>query len=354
MTGRETKKIKVGNIYIGGDSPVSVQGMTKVPTSEIPALLKEAKKMEEEGAEIIRIAILTRKDTNSIKILKKEISVPVVADIHYNKDLALLSIEKGADKIRINPGNMKKKDIKEIIKKAKERNVPIRIGVNSGSIKIKKTLTDSMVSAVEDGVKFFEDNGFTDIVISAKTPFVMDSVEIYRELSEKFIYPLHLGITEAGKGYLAESKSILGLGILLNEGIGDTIRVSLTDDSWKEIKVARSILQALGMRKFYPEIISCPTCGRIQVNLRDILKKVEKEVLKLNKKYPYIKNLKIAVMGCSVNGPGEAKQADIGIAGGSGKFVLFKKGSVIGTYKEDEIINVLVREIIETAGDEKS
>jgi len=345
---KKTKKVKIGNSYIGGDSPILIQGMTKCSTSDIPALLRECRKLKKEGAEIIRIAILNEKDTDSIKILKKEIKIPIVADIHYDKKLALLSIEKGADKIRINPGNMKKNDLKEVIKKAKEKEIPIRIGVNSGSIKIKKkTLVESIIQTAEESIKFFQDNDFTDIVISAKTPFVNETLEIYRALSEKFEYPLHLGITEAGIGYLAESKSILGIGILLNEGIGDTIRVSLTESSWKEIKVAQSILQSLGIRRFSPEIISCPTCGRIQVNLMDIVKKVEKEVKKLSKKYPFVNNLKIAVMGCSVNGPGEAKQADIGIAGGKKKFVLFKKGIVIGTYKEEEIIDFLIKEIID-------
>ena len=352
MKRRKTKKIKIGNVYIGGDSPVLIQGMTKCATSNIPALLKECQKLQKEGAEIIRVAILNKEDTNSIKILKKEINVPIVCDIHYDKKLALLSIEKGADKIRINPGNMKKNDLKEIIKKAKEKKIPIRIGINSGSIKIKKkTLSESIIEEAKESIKFFQDNDFTDIVISAKTPFVKETLEIYRVLSKKFEYPLHLGITEAGRGYLAESKSILGIGILLSEGIGDTIRVSLTESSWKEIKVAQSILQSIGIRRFFPEIISCPTCGRIQVNLMDVLKKVEKEVKKLSKKYPSINNLKIAVMGCSVNGPGEAKQADIGIAGGKKKFVLFRKGVIIGTYKENEIIKFLIKEIIKMGGE---
>lgn len=350
MKRKKTLKIKVGNIYIGGDSPVSVQAMTKVPTGNFPSLLKEVKKLEKNGAEIIRISILNEQETNSIEYLKKYIKVPIVADIHYNKKLAILSIEKGADKIRINPGNIKKSDMKDIIKAAKGRNIPIRIGINSGSIKIKGNLVESMVYEVEQAVKFFQDNDFENIIISAKTPFVRETVEIYRKISEKFRYPLHLGVTEAGKGYLAESKSILGLGILLKEGIGDTIRVSLTEPSWKEIKVAQSILQALGIRKFFPEIISCPTCGRIQVNLRKVLNKVEKEISKLTKKYPDIINLKIAVMGCSVNGPGEARQADIGIAGGVGKFVLFKKGVIIGSYKENEIIEALMKEIVSTGG----
>jgi len=348
----KTKKVKIGNTYIGGDSPVLIQGMTKCSTSNISALLKECQKLQKEGAEIIRIAILNEKDTDSIKILKKEIKIPIVADIHYDKKLALLSIEKGADKIRINPGNMRKNDLKEIIKKAKEKKIPIRIGINSGSIKIKKkTLSESLIQTAEESIKFFQDNDFTDIVISAKTPFVKETLEIYRVLSKKFEYPLHLGITEAGRGYLAESKSILGIGILLNEGIGDTIRVSLTESSWKEIKVAQSILHSLGIRRFFPEIISCPTCGRLQVNLMDIVKKVEKEVKKLSKKHPSINNLKIAVMGCSVNGPGEAKQADIGIAGGKKKFVLFKKGVIIGTYKEEKIIDFLIKEIIKMGGE---
>jgi len=343
---RKTKVIKIGNIFIGGENPVIIQGMTKVPTYQINTLKKQVKNMIEEGAEIIRIAVLDEKDTDTIPVLKKDFQIPFVADIHYNWKLAITSIEKGIDKIRINPGNIEKKYLKEIIKVAKEYNVPVRIGLNSGSVKLRGDLVSSLIDSAKETVKFFEDNDFFLMVLSLKTPFVKETINAYRKISEIYDYPLHIGITEAGCGYLAFSKSILGIGILLNEEIGDTIRVSLTAPPEEEIKVAKSILQALNLRIFEPEIISCPTCGRIKVNLKEVLEKVKKEIKKIEKEYPEIKKLKIAVMGCSVNGPGEAKQADIGIAGGDKKWVLFKKGKIIGTYREEEIVGKLIEEIL--------
>lgn len=342
---RKTKRVKVGNIFIGGESPVSIQGMTKCATADIKRLVPEAKRMIKEGAEIIRVAVVDEKDISGLKELKNKISVPVVADIHYQKKLAFLAMDAGVDKIRINPGNIPKKDIKEIVRVAKEKGIAIRIGINSGSIKIKGSIPDSMVSYATDTVKLFEDMDFHSIVISLKTPSVNETVACYRKISELVDYPLHLGITEAGRGVLALSKSVLGTGILLLEGIGDTIRVSLTEPSHKEIEIAKAILQAAGIRRFYPEIISCPTCGRVQVDLKGVLDRVEKELKELQKKYPEVKELKIAVMGCSVNGPGEARQADIGIAGGKRKFALFKKGSIIGSYPEKEIVDKLISEI---------
>jgi len=343
---RNSRVIKIGNIFIGGDNPVIIQGMTKVPTHQINLLEKQIKRMIKEGAEIIRFAVLDEEDTNSIPVLKKKFQVPFVADIHYNWKLAITSIEKGIDKIRINPGNIEKKYLKEIIKVAKEYNVPVRIGLNSGSVKLKGDLVSSLIDSAKDTVKFFEDNSFFSIVISLKTPFVKETINAYRKISEIYDYPLHIGITEAGCGYIALSKSILGIGILLNENIGDTIRVSLTTSPEEEIKVAKSILQALNLRIFEPEIISCPTCGRIKVNLKEVLEKVKKEIKKIEKECPEIKKLKIAVMGCSVNGPGEAKQADIGIAGGDKKWALFKKGKVVGTYSEEKIVEKLVEEVL--------
>ncbi|MCM8810861.1 MAG: flavodoxin-dependent (E)-4-hydroxy-3-methylbut-2-enyl-diphosphate synthase [Candidatus Omnitrophica bacterium] len=342
---KNTKVIKIGNIYLGGDNPVIIQGMTKIPTSNLHLMKNQIKRMIKEGAEIIRFAVLNEKDTDSIPILKKEFKVPFVADIHYNWRLAKISIEKGIDKIRINPGNIDRKYLKEIIKVAKEYNVPIRIGLNSGSIKIKGNIVNSLIEAAKNTIEFFQDNEFFSIVISLKTPYVKETIESYRIISQIYKYPLHIGITEAGTGYLAISKSILGIGILLSEGIGDTIRVSLTAPPQEEIKVAKSILQALNLRIFEPEIISCPTCGRLKVDLNKVLEQIKRELKKIEKEYPKIKKLKIAVMGCSVNGPGEAKQADIGIAGGDKKWVLFKKGKIIGTYPEDRIIEELMKNI---------
>ena len=238
MERRKTRKIKVGNIFIGGNAPVSIQGMTKIPTSYVSELLRQVGKMVKEGAELVRISILNEEDTRSIKKLKEKFSVPLIADIHYNYKLAISAIDKGIDKIRINPGNIKKSDLKKILKVAKRRNVSIRIGINSGSVKIKGSVVKSMVEVAKNTMEFFEDNDFRSIILSLKTPDVQETVECYREISELCNYPFHLGITEAGAGTMAETKSILGIGLLLSEGIGDTIRVSLTDSPQKEIKIA--------------------------------------------------------------------------------------------------------------------
>ncbi len=339
---RKTRKIKVGGIYIGGNAPVSVQGMTKVRTADVKSALKEAGRMVNEGAELIRVAVLDQDDACALQKLKEKIPVPLVADIHYNHKLALLAIEKGVDKIRINPGNISRQGIKEIVRAVKDRGIPVRIGINSGSVEIKKSLAETMVGVAAENIRVFQSMDFQSIVLSLKTPSVQDTVDCYRKISGLCDYPLHLGITEAGRGALAESKSVLGIGILLSEGIGDTIRVSLTEPSWKEIKSGRAILQSLGIRKFEPEIISCPTCGRTQVDLFPVLKKVEREIRRLRERYPETVNMKFAVMGCGVNGPGEAKQADIGIAGGGKKFALFKKGVIIGTYNQDIIVEKLI------------
>jgi len=342
---KKTRKVKAGNIFIGGDAPVSIQGMTKCRTADIKRLLPEVRRMIKAGAEIVRVAVLDEEDIEGIRILKEKVKIPVVADIHYHRKLAVLAMENGADKIRLNPGNIPQKGIKEIVKVAKEREIPIRIGINSGSVKIKGSIVDSMVSSAMDTIKLLEDMDFHNIVISLKTPSVEETINCYRKISKLVDYPLHLGITEAGRGYLALSKSILGTGVLLLEGIGDTIRISLTEPSYKEIEVAKAVLQSLGIRRFYPEIISCPTCGRAQVNLKEVLERVEREIMRLNEQYPDVKGLKIAVMGCSVNGPGEARQADIGIAGGKGMFALFKKGIIIGRYPEKTIVEELIGEI---------
>jgi len=340
---RKTRKVRVGRVAIGGDSPVSVQGMTKVRTAHTGNLLREARRMVACGAEIVRVAVLDEEDAEGLKVLKGRISVPVVADIHYSRKLALLAMEKGADKIRLNPGNLSLRDMRETVMAAKDYGIPVRLGVNSGSVEIKGTLVDSMVNSAMDAVKLLQDMDFHSIVLSLKTPSVQDTVACYRRVSELCDYPLHLGVTEAGRGILAESKSILGTGILLFEGIGDTIRVSLTEPSCREIETGRAILQSLGLRNFGPEIISCPTCGRSEVDVNAVLRKVEEEMKKLARRYPAAIRLKVAVMGCSVNGPGEARQADTGIAGGKKKFALFKKGSIIGSYNENVIVRQLIR-----------
>ncbi|MCL5409106.1 MAG: flavodoxin-dependent (E)-4-hydroxy-3-methylbut-2-enyl-diphosphate synthase [Candidatus Omnitrophica bacterium] len=334
---RKTRKIKVGSIYIGADAPISVQSMTKIPTSLQQPLIKQVSSLIKKGAEIIRIAILDKEDIKTIPILKKKFSIPLVADIHFDYRLAFYSIEAGIDKVRVNPGNIKRNNLKEILNMAKERKIPIRLGFNSGSIPLKNDLLGDLVSFAADIIHFCEDNNYFDLIISLKTPFVYATVEAYRNISKICNYPFHLGITEAGSGYIAVSKSVMGIGLLLNEGIGDTIRVSLTEKPEEEVEWTKSILQSLELRKFEPEIISCPTCGRCEVPLYNISKKFRNKIILFSKRYPSINNLKIALMGCSVNGPGEAKQADIGIAGGKKKFILFEKGLVIGTYNSENI-----------------
>ncbi len=320
-----------------------IQSMIKVPTSDIKSVIAQIKRLEKSGCEAVRLAITDDGDVSSLKKIRKATKIPLIADIQFHTSLALKSIEAGADKIRLNPGNMKKKGLKEIAYLAGERGIPLRIGANSGSIEIKKKgLVVSLVDVVADWVKFFEDSGFFDLVISLKTTAVESTVSAYRMMAKRCNYPLHLGITEAGMGRDAVIKSSLGIGILLQEGIGDTIRVSLTEAPEEEIRVAQEILQSLGIRFFYPEIISCPTCGRCEINLPRIVKEVKKKLLTLNFQ---LSRMKIAIMGCVVNGPGEAKQADIGIAGGKKSGLLFKKGKPIRKVKEENLVEELLKEI---------
>ncbi|MGB9642921.1 MAG: flavodoxin-dependent (E)-4-hydroxy-3-methylbut-2-enyl-diphosphate synthase [Candidatus Ratteibacteria bacterium] len=345
---KKKRVVRVGDVFIGGDYPVSVQTMTKVRTSDIQSVLKQIKKIEQTGAEIVRLSVLDKKDAESISFLKKKTKLPLVADIHYDWKLAIDAMESGADKVRINPSNIQKNGIVNIIKEAKKRKIPIRIGLNSGSIKITgRGLVKDIVDAAIDAIKLCQDHDFFDIVISLKTPGVVETIQCYRAIHEMCDYPLHLGITEAGWGDAGLVKNALGIGILLSEGIGNTIRVSLTDSPEKEVKAGQAILQALGLRKFYPEIISCPTCGRCQVPLKEILLTFKNRIMRMLKKYPELKNFTIAIMGCSVNGPGEAKQADIGIAGGKDRFALFARGHIIGTYSTEEIEEAFFNHLIE-------
>lgn len=340
--------VKVGKIYIGGGNPISVQTMTKVPTSDVKRVIEQINNIESVGGEIVRVSVLHQMDARAISKIKKEIKIPLIADIHYDYRLALYAIESGADKLRINPSNIQKDGLRLIIKTAKDKNIPIRLGLNSGSIKITgKGLARDIVDAAMDAIIFCEDNDFFDIVISVKTPNVKTTIEAYRTIFKRCDYPLHLGITEAGSGDIGLAKSILGIGMLLCEGIGDTIRVSLTDTPEKEIKVGQAILQALELRRFEPEIISCPVCGRCQVSIEEVVRKFKGKIMDMQAEYPFIKNLTIAIMGCSVNGPGEAKQADIGIAGGRNKFVLFVKGNIIGTYSANSIEKIFFEKIKE-------
>ena len=343
-----SKVVKVGDILIGGGNPVVIQSMTNTTTSDVEATVSQINKLEEAGCQLVRMTINNEEAAKAIGEIKKRVNLPLCADIHFDYKLALLAIENGIDKLRINPGNIgSDENIKAVVEKAKEKNIPIRIGVNSGSIekhileKYGKPTADGMVESAMYHINLLEKNGFTDIVVSLKSSNVKMMVEAYRKISKLVDYPLHLGVTEAGTAFQGTVKSAIGIGALLVDGIGDTIRVSLTEDPVEEIKVAKEILKVLGLIEAGVEIISCPTCGRTEIDLIGLAKKVEKEFENEKKK------VKIAVMGCVVNGPGEAREADYGVAGGKGVGVLFKKGKIVKKVKESEILIELKKLIME-------
>lgn len=346
MNRRKTRKIYVGNVPIGGDAPIVVQSMTKTDTRDVIKTVRQIKLLESAGCEIIRVAVPDMVAAESLREIKKRIKIPLIADIHFNYKLALESILQGADGLRINPGNIGAKwKVKEVIKAAKEKKIPIRIGVNAGSLpkdlieKYGHSTPKAMIEAAERQLEILEENDFHYIKVSLKASNVMKTVEAYRLFSQKYDYPLHVGITETGAVTEGVVKSSIGLGILLLEGIGDTIRVSLTDSPVVEVKVAYEILRAIGLRDIGVEIISCPTCGRCEVDIKKMVKQV-KSALK-NIKQP----LKVAVMGCSVNGPGEAKEADFGIAGGKGNGIVFAKGRIVKTVTEKDLVSSLIEAI---------
>jgi len=346
MTRRETRKIKAKDIYIGGGSKISVQSMTNTDTRDVEATLNQTRALMVAGCDIIRFAVPDMEAAEALKEITRQLPIPVVADIHFDYRLALKSIENGVSKLRINPGNIGGKDKVRILADAcKEKGIPIRIGVNSGSLekdileKYGKVTPEGLVESAMRNVELLEDNNFRDIIISIKSSDVLTMMNSYRLLSKAVDYPLHLGVTEAGTIWRGTIKSAIGIGGLLSEGIGDTIRVSLTGDSIEEIKAGREILKATGHLKEGIEFVSCPTCGRTQIDLIGIANEVEK-ALKDSKKH-----IKVAVMGCVVNGPGEAREADIGIAGGNGVGLIFKKGLVIKKVKEDELVRALLEEI---------
>lgn len=339
---RDSKVVKVGNILIGGENDVIIQSMTNTPTTDVEKTVNQIKKLQEEGCQLVRVTVNTEEAAKKIKEIKEKIDIPLVADIHFDYRLALLAIENGIDKLRINPGNIGSDEKVEIVvKKAMEKGVPIRIGVNSGSLektileKYGKPTSDAMVESALYHMRLLEKFNFTDIIISLKSSNVKMMVEAYRKLAKLCNYPLHLGVTEAGTAFQGTVKSAIGIGSLLVDGIGDTIRVSLTEDPVEEIKVAKEILKVLGLKEVGVEIVSCPTCGRTEIDLIGLAHQVEKEFEKVDKK------IKIAVMGCVVNGPGEAKEADYGVAGGKGVGVLFKKGEVIKKVDEGDILKEL-------------
>lgn len=346
MERKKTKKVFVKNVVIGGGEPVSVQSMTKTRTEDIKSTIRQIKELEEYGCQIVRSAVPNMEAATAVREIIKKIKIPLVADIHFDYRLALAVLEGGIDKIRINPGNIGSVErINKVLKKAKELSVPIRIGVNSGSLekdilnKYKKPIPEALVESALRHVKICEEADFDQIVISIKSSDVNLMVDSYRLISKKVDYPLHLGVTEAGSVWSGTIKSAVGIGTLLAEGIGDTIRVSLTGSPVEEVKAAKEILKSLNLKNDSITLISCPTCGRIQADLIDIINKLEKEIHKFNKP------LKVAVMGCAVNGPGEAKEADIGAAFGKKSALIFKKGSVIGKVPEEKVIETLISEI---------
>ncbi|HDK17555.1 MAG TPA: flavodoxin-dependent (E)-4-hydroxy-3-methylbut-2-enyl-diphosphate synthase [Nitrospirae bacterium] len=341
-----TKQIKLGNVKIGGRAPVVVQSMTKTDTRDIASTVSQIKSLESAGCEVVRVAVLNSEAAQAIKHIRKKIKIPLIADIHFDHRLALQAMASGADGLRINPGNIGSKlKVKEVVSAARDRKIPIRIGVNAGSLekkllkKYKHPTARALVESAGRHIKILEDLKFTRIKVSLKASDVMRTVEAYRLFSKKFRYPLHIGISEAGPAFTGTIKSAVGLGILLSEGIGDTIRVSLTADPVEEVRVAYEILKSLHSRKKGPEIISCPTCGRCQIDIRGLAEKVEAKLSKMENP------VKVAVMGCVVNGPGEAREADIGIAGGRGVGILFKHGKIVKTLKERELFSALMKEI---------
>ncbi len=340
------KKIRIGNIFIGGNEEIKVQSMTKSRTEDIRKTIEEIKRLEDAGCEIVRVAVPNEESAKAIKKIKKEISIPLVADIHFDYKLAIESVNNGADKIRINPGNIGSEwKVKEVVKVCKEKDIPIRVGVNSGSIRkdiLRKyggVNINSILEGLNEEVKILEENGFDRIVLSVKATDLKLFIDANEKINEKYNYPMHIGVTEAGPVPDGIVKSSIGIGYLLLKNIGDTIRVSLTESSLKEVEIAYLILSSTGKRKIFPEIISCPTCGRTEVNTVKLVRKLLPDLRKIKKP------LKIAIMGCSVNGPGEAKEADIGIAGGKGFYLLFKKGKIIKEIKEEKIMSEFLKEI---------
>lgn len=346
MIRKHTKVIECGSLKIGGNNRISVQSMTNTDTRDISSTINQIKNMENAGCDLVRIAIPDIEAAESVKDIKKGINIPLIADIHFDHRLALESIKNGVDGLRINPGNIGSKNkVAEVVNACKERNIPIRIGVNSGSVsrdvldRFGGVNEDSLIYSAMEHVKILEDLNYTNMKISIKTTDVELTVSSYRKLSEKVDYPLHLGITEAGTSWTGTIKSSIGIGSLLLDGIGDTFRISLTGDPIEEIQVGKQILRSLGLLRDKIEIISCPTCGRTEIDLIELTKKIEKEFDNIKKP------IKLAVMGCAVNGPGEAREADIGIAGGKGVALIFKKGKILKKVKENEIISELKKEI---------
>jgi len=342
---RKTKIVKIGNLKIGGGFPILVQSMTNTPGWDVEKTVKQIKKLEKTGCEIIRIGVPDLRSAKTIKEIKKKINIPLVADIHYSADLALESINQGVDKIRINPGNFPKKDLAKIVELCKENKIPIRIGINSGSLekdilgKHKRVTAEMMVKSALKNVRLMENLGFYDLVISLKAPDVLRTIKAYEMLAGKVDYPFHLGITEAGTEFSGTIKSAMGIGYLLLRGIGDTIRVSLSADPTEEVKVGWEILKSLELRERGVKIISCPTCARSEIDVIKIAKEIEKETRDIKKP------LKIAVMGCLVNGLGEGREANLAIVGAKNLALIMRNGRIIQKVKKENILRVFKKEL---------
>lgn len=348
MKRNKTRQIKVGDVLIGGQDKVIIQSMCNTKTKDVESTVKQILELEDLGCEIIRVACLDIEDAKAIKKIKEKIHIPIVADIHFDYKIALEAINSGVDKIRINPGNIgKEENVKKVVDACKEKGIPIRIGVNAGSLekdlleKYHHPTAEAMVESARRHIEILEKLDFYDICLSLKSSNLELCLKAYELASKTFPYPLHIGITEAGTAFSGTIKSSIGLGILLREGIGDTLRVSLSDDPKEEVIVAKEILKNFGLIKDMPTLVSCPTCGRTQIDLIPMAKEIE-EFLKGIKS-----NIKVAVMGCAVNGPGEAREADVGIAGGIGEGIIFKKGEIIRKVKEEDLVEELKKEIIE-------
>lgn len=346
ITRKMTRQISIGNIKIGGGAPISVQSMTNTKTTDTEATVAQIQALKKAGCDIVRVAVPDMAAAENIANIKNQVDIPLIADIHFDYRLALKAIEQGIDALRINPGNIGSEDrVKAVVTAAKEKNIPIRIGVNAGSLdkkllaKYGKVTPEALVESALEHIKILENLDFHDIKISLKAHDVPLTLAAYRLMSETVDYPLHLGITEAGTVNTGIIKSAVGIGALLAEGIGDTFRISLTGDPVNEVKVANEILKALGLKEYGPTLISCPTCGRCNIDLPSIAEKVERRLDGITKP------IKVAVMGCVVNGPGEARDADIGIAGGKGEGLVFRKGEIINKVSEDKLVDALFEEL---------
>ncbi|MCI8306800.1 MAG: flavodoxin-dependent (E)-4-hydroxy-3-methylbut-2-enyl-diphosphate synthase [Lachnospiraceae bacterium] len=346
MVRRKSKVVSVGGVLIGGDNPVSIQSMTNTKTENVEATVKQILALEKAGCELIRCTIPTEEAAKAVREIKKQIHIPIIGDIHFDYRLAIAAIENGIDKIRINPGNIGSIErVKEVVAAAKDRNVPIRVGVNSGSLesdKIEKyggVTAEGITESALDKVHMIEDMGYDNLVVSIKSSDVLMSIDAHKMIAEKTIHPIHVGITETGTVWSGNIKSAIGIGIILNMGIGDTIRVSLTGSPIEEIYSGRLILKTLGLRKNGATVVSCPTCGRTNIDIITLASQVEELVKDVDK------DIKIAVMGCVVNGPGEAREADIGVAGGCGEGLIFSKGEILKKVPEDELLSELKKEI---------